>query len=82
MAIHQIHENMKVVGSDDQPVGTVDRVEGDRIKLNRNDPQAGGQHHYIPASWVDRVDGDQVCLRQSAREACSQWQIADGGSSH
>jgi hypothetical protein len=64
---------MKVVGSDHQPVGTVDHIEGNRIKLAKNDPQAGGQHHYIPADWVDRVDGDEVCLRQSAREATSQW---------
>jgi hypothetical protein len=54
----------------------VDHVEGDRIKLARNDPQAGGQHHYIPAEWVERVDGDQLCLRQRASEACSQWVAA------
>jgi hypothetical protein len=54
----------------------VDHVEGDRIKLARSDPQAGGRHHYIPAEWVERVDGDELHLRQSAREACSQWQNA------
>lgn len=82
MELNQIHEKMKVVGSDDQPVGTVDRVEGDRIKLARNDPQAGGQHHYIPAGWVERIDGEQVCLRQTAGEACSQWQLGDGQATH
>ena len=30
-------------------------MEGDRIKLAKNDPQAGGQHHYIPTDWVERV---------------------------
>ena len=74
MNTSDIREHMKVVGSDRQPVGTVDKVEGDRIKLARNDPQAGGQHHYIPSGWVDRVEGDQVCLRQRAQEACQQWQ--------
>jgi hypothetical protein len=69
----QIREHMEVKGSDGKHVGTVDRVEGDRIKLSKNDPQAGGRHHYIPAEWVERADGDQLCLRQSAREACSQW---------
>lgn len=69
-----IREHMKVVGADRQPVGTVDKIEVDRIKLAKNDPQAGGQHHYIPTAWVDRVDGDQVCLRQNAQEACRQWQ--------
>lgn len=70
-----IREHMKVVGSDQQLVGTVDHVEGDRIKLAKNDPQAGGKHHYIPTDWVDRIDGDQVCLRQKAQEAQQQWQM-------
>jgi hypothetical protein len=71
-----IREHMKVIGSDQQPVGTVDHVEGDRIKLARSDPQAGGRHHYIPAEWIERVDGDRLIVRQSAREACAQWQNA------
>lgn len=74
MNTSDIREQMKVVGSDRQPVGTVDKVEGDRIKLNKNDPQAGGKHHYIPSDWVDSIEGDQVCLRQRAQEACQQWQ--------
>ena len=74
MQTSDIREKMKVIGSDEQPVGTVDKVEGDRIKLARNDPQAGGQHHYIPADWVDHVEGDQVCLRQRAQDARMQWQ--------
>lgn len=74
MQASEIRERMKVIGSDKQPVGTVDRVEGERIKLARNDPQANGQHHYIPTDWVDSVDGDQVCLRQKAQDARMQWQ--------
>ena len=74
MQTSDIREKMKVIGSDQQPVGTVDKVEGDRIKLARNDPQAGGQHHYIPADWVDSIEGNEVCLRQKAQEACQQWQ--------
>jgi hypothetical protein len=73
MDTSRIREHMKVVGSDRQPVGTVDHIEGDRIKLAKNDPQAGGEHHYIPADWVERVEGDEVCLQQSARDARSHW---------
>lgn len=73
MNIQEIREHMKVVGADRQPVGTVDHVENGRIKLARNDPQAQGKHHFIPADWVDKVDGQQVCLRQNAKEACQQW---------
>ena len=38
----QIREHMEVVGSDGEHVGTVDKVEGDRIKLTKDDPQAQG----------------------------------------
>lgn len=75
MNTDNIREQMKVMGSDRQPVGTVDHIEGDRIKLAKNDPQAGGQHHYIPADWVESVEGDQVYLRQKAKEARQQWQL-------
>ncbi|HWM44085.1 MAG TPA: DUF2171 domain-containing protein [Burkholderiales bacterium] len=74
MNVSDIREHMKVVGSDRQPVGTVDHVEGERIKLAKNDPQAQGQHHYIPAEWVDRIEGDEVKLRKSASDARSSWQ--------
>jgi hypothetical protein len=74
MNVSEIREHMKVVGSDRQPVGTVDHVEGQRIKLAKNDPQAQGQHHYIPAEWVDRIEGNEVKLRKSASDARSSWQ--------
>jgi len=74
MDASQIRSHMRVVGSDRQPVGTVDGVENDRIKLTKNDPQAKGQHHFIPMQWVDRVDGQDVCLTQTAADAQSQWQ--------
>ncbi len=48
----QIREQMEVVGSDGQHVGTVDRVENDKIKLTRKDPEAEGVHHLIPIDWV------------------------------
>ena len=73
MNLSNVREHMKVIGSDRQPVGTVDHIEGDEIKLAKNDPNAGGQHHYIPSNWVDRVDGDQVCLSKSAQEARREW---------
>ena len=73
MNISGIREHMKVVGSDRQPVGTVDHIEGDRIKLARNDPQAGGKHHYIPGDWVEEIESDEVSLRQNAQDVFKQW---------
>lgn len=64
-----IREHMKVVGADGQHVGTVDRVEGERIKLTKSDPAAGGQHHYIELSEVSKVKDDEVCLSSKAEEA-------------
>jgi hypothetical protein len=41
----EIHEHMKVIGKDGVPVGTVDRVEGDRIKLTKKDSPEGHTLH-------------------------------------
>ncbi len=63
-AVH-IKEHAKVIGADGVHVGTVDHVEGDRIKLIRNDSGEGshrGHHHYIPLSLVAEVEGDRVRL--------------------
>lgn len=72
----QIREHMEVVGSDDAHVGTVDRVDGDKIKLTKNDPTAGGKHHEIPLASVEKIEGGKVRLNQNARQARQQWQAA------
>lgn len=64
----QIREQMEVVGSDGEHVGIVDTVEGDRIKLTRSDPAAGGQHRYVMFDQVEMVDGDKVYLMTSSAE--------------
>jgi low affinity Fe/Cu permease len=67
-AMADIKEHMKIVGKDGAPVGTVDRVEGDRIKLTRKDSPAGHQdhHHYIDMQLVGAVEGDTVKLSLNA----------------
>lgn len=57
-------EHMKVVDADGEHVGTVDEVEGDRIKLTKFDA-ADDEHHYISADQVDAVEGDEVCLLET-----------------
>ena len=64
----QVREHMSVVGSDDEEVGTVDRVRGDHIILTKSDSE-DGRHHAISCSQVDRVDADRVILDQPAAEA-------------
>jgi len=69
MDASQIKEHMDVVGSDSEHVGTVDKVEGQRIKLARKDPSAGGEHHYLDLSKVSSVQDGKVRLACSAQEA-------------
>jgi hypothetical protein len=62
-----IREHMEVIGADGVHLGTVDRIEGDRIKLIRADSGEGHEnhHHFIPKGLVADVEGDKV--RLSAR---------------
>lgn len=71
-SLTRVTEHMEVVGSDDEHVGTVDKVRGDRIILTKSDPDAGGHHHSIPSRWVSSVDG-KVKLRKTAAEAKQAW---------
>lgn len=50
-----IRPQMDVIGSDGAHVGTVDHLEGDRIKLTRVG-SADDRHHYVPLSAVSRID--------------------------
>ncbi len=63
-----IKEHMTVVGNDDQHVGTVDKVRGDRVILTRNDSE-DGKHHAVNCAMIDRVEGDKVILDKSAEDA-------------
>ena len=69
-----IREHMDVVGSCGNKLGVVDHLDGDRIKLTRND-SPDGQHHFIPSSWVSRVDS-RVHLSKDCGTARSEWASA------
>ena len=77
--ISRIKEHMDVIGADGAHVGTVDRVEGKRIKLTRKDSGEGshkGHHHYIDGSLVAGVEGDKVRLSANASVAVTMEQEA------
>ncbi|MBW6522977.1 DUF2171 domain-containing protein [Sphingomonas sp. RHCKR47] len=70
----QIKEHAEVIGADGTHVGTVDHVEGDRIKLTKNDsPQTqdgqGAKHHYISLALVADVEDGKVRLSANGAEA-------------
>lgn len=80
-----IREHMQVIDAEGTPVGKVDGIDGDRIKLTRDSSSAGvgsheGHHHYIPKGLVAEVEGDTV--RLSARlDALSNFETEEGGES-
>jgi hypothetical protein len=60
-----IKEHMEVIGADGVHVGTVDGIQGDRIKLTKADSGQGrheGHHHFIPVALVAEVEGNKVRL--------------------
>jgi hypothetical protein len=63
--LSNIPEHAEVIGADGVHVGTVDGVEGNRIKLTKKDSGEGsheGHHHFIPGGLVASVDGNVVRL--------------------
>lgn len=74
----QVREHMSVVGSDEESVGTVDCVRGDRIILTKEDSD-DNRHHALNCSLVDRVEGDRVVLNRPAAETKSQITTEDRG---
>ncbi|WP_267435420.1 DUF2171 domain-containing protein [Sphingomonas sp. GM_Shp_1] len=80
--VSQIKEHAEVIGADGVHVGTVDHVDGDRIKLTKNDsPQTqdgqGAKHHYLPLGLVAEIEGDTVRLSATAQNAVDQFEEAE-----
>ena len=68
----QIREHMEVIGADGAHVGTVDHVDGDKIKLTKADSGEGsheGHHHYLPLSQIADIEGNQIRLSASGAVA-------------
>ena len=67
-SLEQVREHMEIIGADGAHLGTVDHVDGDRIKMIRADSGIAHKdhHHYIPAGLVAEVEGDKVRLSANA----------------
>jgi hypothetical protein len=79
----KIKEHSEVVGADGVHVGTVDGVEGERIKLTKKDAGEGGHkghHHFIPLSLVASVDDTTVRLSANA-DVAVEFEEEEGGAS-
>ena len=82
----QIREHMEVIGADGVHVGTVDRVEGDRIKLTKKDSGAQiegatgaheNHHHYISTGLVAEIQRNTVRLSATGANAVTFEQEGD-----
>lgn len=79
--LSQITEHMEVIGADGVHLGTVDHVDGDRIKLTKADSGShSDHHHYVSGGLVAAVDGNQVRLSATAASATLLEEEEDGGA--
>jgi hypothetical protein len=69
MADNGIQNGMEVISADGVHVGKVDHMDGDRIRLAKQDRGSGGKHHYISEGLVAGVEGDKVRLSVSLENA-------------
>ena len=65
----QIVEHMPVVCSEGGQFATVDHLDGNSIKLTRDEQ---GNHHWIPVDWVTHVD-DKVHVDRPGDQAMQDW---------
>lgn len=79
MSRSDIKEHMEIIGADGVHVGTVDRVESNRIKLTKADSGEGshkGHHHYIDLGLVADVENEKVRLSANADVAVTMEEEA------
>ena len=72
-----IKEHMEVIGADGVHVGTVDRVQGGKIKLIKKDSGEGshkGHHHFIDGGLIAEVEGNKVRLSANGDVAVTMEQ--------
>ena len=64
----QIRNQMQIVGSDGQQLGSVEQVDGSsRIKFAPKAATDRGDH-FIPLAWVASVEGQTVRLSKSSHD--------------
>ncbi len=71
----QLRQGMDVVGSDDDKVGDVDRLEGDYVVVKKG--FFFPKDYYIPTSAFTTVDADKAYLNVTKDDALNQgWDVA------
>lgn len=79
--LSQITEHMEVIGADGVHIGTVDKVDGDRIKLTKADSGSHqGHHHYISRGLIADIEGNRVRLSATGASAVLLEEEEGGGA--
>lgn len=68
-----IKEHAEIVGSCGNHVGTVDGLEGDFIKLSKNDSE-DGKHHYLPVAVIADIQDNKIVTLMNRTAALSLLQ--------
>jgi hypothetical protein len=79
--LEDVREHMQIIDAEGVPLGKVDKIEGDRIKMTRDSSGAGsheGHHHFIPSGLVAGVEGDVVRLSATIEAVGSIFQTEEG----
>ncbi|HUI34247.1 MAG TPA: DUF2171 domain-containing protein [Stellaceae bacterium] len=77
----QIRNQMQIVGSDGQQLGSVEQVDGSsRIKFAPRTATSRKGDHFIPLAWVTSVEGQTVRLSKSSHDV--QQELERAGTAH
>jgi len=77
--LSQIREHMEIIGADGVHIGTVDKIEGDRIKMTKADSGShADHHHYVSGGLVAAIEANQVRL-SAAGSAAILLEEEEGG---
>jgi hypothetical protein len=77
--LSRIREHMEVIGADGVHLGTVDKVDGDRIKLIKADSGShSDHHHYVSGGLVADIEGNKVRLSANGDSALLLEEEQDG----
>jgi hypothetical protein len=63
--LNQIKPHAEVIGADGVHVGTVDHIDGQRLKLAKTD-STDGRHHYIDGGLIAGIESGVVRLSANA----------------
>ncbi len=81
--VNDIKEHAEVIGADGVHIGTVDHVDGHRIKLTKAEnaeTHHHGHHHYIDIGLVADIEGNQVRLSANSDVALMLEEEKDGSA--